>query len=387
MAEKLTGWPEGEIDMATYAKQWAEAMTTKESVNLTRPCPCCLWTYGTVVCEPVGLPRVVCCTVCGMAFADTPHDQAWYDEYYAKRSKYAAGFDEWNAERYVKAANRILQCLPKLNTSTLDVGCATGGLMKYLGQIIGCRNVFGIDPSAECVEIAKQYGNVMQGNLHTLQCAQYDCVILSHVLEHIRDVAGALRKLTEIAESVYIEVPDVMRYADSSMGPGADFNAEHINHWSLPHLSTLFVRHGYELRACGEYTCDPEDYPAIWAYFGRKRSALEAVRRQVDKSATMLAAYEAKIRAIDGPVICWGIGELARRLEPALCGKCGYAVDGNGGGDEVFCGLLVDDARSLAQIRDSINCPVLITTVLHQDSVLKQIAAMGLPNNVVTLRG
>lgn len=366
------------------------------SISLVRPCPVCDHDRGTVVHEPANLPRVVCCQRCEMCFADTPHKQAWYDEYYATRSKYATGFEEWNIQRYTEAAERIARCVPK-GASIIDVGCATGGLLAAL-NVAGFTKLAGADPSLDCVKKIPMFGFGVQATLFEVQQTwkghesggniqtEWDCVILSHVLEHIRDVFGAMRKLTEIADTVYVEVPDAARYADNEVSPWSQVNHEHINHFTLSHLTQLFARHGFELRAGGEYECDPCRFPALWAYFGRQRFLAREMQRYVERSAALMADMEARIRAIKGPVICWGIGALARTLEPLLQNKVKQAIDSNAkraGTMEWFANVPIGWPETLIGDYGS---PILITTVLHQDAVKEEIRRRGLSNRVIVLR-
>ncbi len=355
--------------------------------HTVRDCPVCGWEFASTVYECAGLPRVVSCNKCGMVFADTAKKQSEYDLYYAEQSKYVNGFDEWNGKRYAEAAERISRVVPK-NAYLYDVGCATGGLLMAL-RLQGYENLKGADPSKECVAIAAERlpgVKVKQRSLFEVS-GVYGCVILSHVLEHVRDIAGAMRKLTEIAETVWVEVPDAARYWEHEASPWQQFNAEHIQHFSLPHLRQLFERHGFEIRACGEYECDPCRFPALWAYFGRKRTMQDAIRAYCDKSESLMHGMEQTIRAIDGPVICWGIGALARKLEPILL-RCKIAIDSNPGQANWYNGALVSGPAGVAASSNGgvwSDYPIIVTTVLHKDSVLRQIEELKLANRVITL--
>ncbi len=357
--------------------------------HTVRDCPVCGWEFASTVYECAGLPRVVSCNKCGMVFADTAKKQSEYDLYYAEQSKYVKGFDSWNTERYLAAATRIAdlsaQTLP-IDAHILDIGCATGGLLEQL-QFCGFTNLKGADPSKECVEIAsKRLPDVKIKNRSLFELSgMYSFVILSHVLEHVRDVQGAMRKLTEIAQNVWVEVPDAARYWENEVSPFQQFNAEHISHFSLPHLRHLFERHGFELRACGEYECEPCRFPALWAYFGRKRTMQDAIRAYCDKSESLMHGMEQTIRAIDGPVICWGIGALAKKLEPLLT-MAVLPIDSNPSihGGNRFCDHLLMSPSAIGPDNDR---PILITTVLHKDSVLRQIKELGITNRVITLGG
>ena len=120
-------------------------------------------------------------------------------------------FDLMRFEIYV---NTIKPHLPSKKASILDVGCATGRLLSLFKES-GYENVKGLDPSPVCSEVAaKLYGIFVQtGNLWDLETYQdtFDCIILSGVLEHIRDLNRTLSKLASMLSVdglVFIDVPD-----------------------------------------------------------------------------------------------------------------------------------------------------------------------------------
>ena len=94
--------------------------------------------------------------------------------------------------------------------------------------------------------------------------------MLSHVLEHIIDVQGAvagLRSLVKPGGLVYIEVPDAARYHDHLVAPFHDFNTEHINHFSVGTLKRLFASRGWKIVAFGSKAISSSPtakYPCAW---------------------------------------------------------------------------------------------------------------------------
>lgn len=342
----------------------------------TRVCPCC--NERSYRPKPLFDNVIECGSRCGMIYADTDKTQADYDAYYSQKGRYTDEWGGWNARRYVDQAERIENLGVPKSAIILDVGCGTGGLVWAL-YTSGFYNAYGIDPAAE--ESEDPDSRIDRGSWQDVTKG-HDLLILSHVLEHVLDVKGLLHHLSKRTKHLYIEVPDARRYHVSETSPYQQFNEEHINHWDMCLLLQTLERSGFTVRACGESTCDPNSFPVIWVYAEAKQPPLaDAIRLYCDKSAAMMASVEKQIAAIDSEVICWGIGALARRLEPLLVGKIYYSVDTRG--CDPFCGKPVfrpnDDCNG--------DIPILVTTILHKDSVLKQIAKMGLKNPVITLGG
>lgn len=337
----------------------------------TRPCPTCDHLgYSDVLDQ--GPPLVVVCTRCGMVFNDVAEDADYSGGKYVEQSK-------WDEVRYDEAVSRFASTGVPQDCAILDVGCATGGLMRAL-HLNGYYRVRGIDPSQKCVDRCNLWHGIKTdvGTLNDVT-GHYGCVILSHVLEHIRDVSAAMYKLAEVAESVYVEVPDGLRYGEHVKSPYQNWNAEHVNHFDLEHLNMLFHAHGFQLRTCGEYTCEPDNFPAIWAWFTRRASLRKRQEGYGMVSANAMQRIEEQIKAVEGPVIAWGIGALARRLEPLLLGKVGNVADACGTGTYTHHEILNPGLVVWA------DWPILITTILYKDAVLADIKRLGLRNTVITL--
>ena len=200
--------------------------------------------------------NVVVCLQCGFVYADTSATQVDYDRFYAQYSKYAdsktgtGGVDNpYDWKRQQETARQIAKFIQDPNSSILDVGCANGGILKAL-QDLGYKSLCGIDPSLICVENTQRLGiDAHQGTLfQPFKKHIFDCIILSHTLEHVHDVQGALNWIETNLKTdgtIYLETPDATRYVDFLYAPLQDFNTEHINHFSLTCLVNLMNEHGF----------------------------------------------------------------------------------------------------------------------------------------------
>src|SRR4030042_4107128 len=222
-----------------------------------RKCPVCSNGYGEVLYrQSFAMPKnfplpakydVVCCQKCGFVYTDTPANQQDYNKYYQQFSKYESSVTttKWNFNKL----RPLLDYLPDKNVSILDIGCANGELLVELKKL-GYKNLNGLDPSKKCVQNVKNQGiNAYEGELFSIDLSihdkKFDCIILSHVFEHICDLQTAAdnvaRKLNENGV-LYVEVPDASRYLEYYIVPFHYFDAEHINHFDENSLNNLFIQ-------------------------------------------------------------------------------------------------------------------------------------------------
>jgi hypothetical protein len=288
----------------------------------------------------------------------------------------------------------------------VDIGCANGGLLAALREK-RFKDVCGIDPSPVCVETTRRLanGNAWVGTLSAvpLEAGSFDGVILSHVMEHVRDLSTAMDRVYSILNPggwVYIEVPDASRYNEFLVAPFQDFNTEHINHFSQTSLANLCRRNCFVPEACGNKTIfSSKDmlYPALY-WFARKSSdRLSIVKDEVLRgdlesyvtaSHALLARIDANIRRLlnnYSEIIVWGTGQLTMKLLADTClrdAKIAAFVDGN----PINQGKLMRGAKVLAgsQIHAP-EIPILVCSLINATSILETIRDLKLPNRVVTL--
>jgi 2-polyprenyl-3-methyl-5-hydroxy-6-metoxy-1,4-benzoquinol methylase len=91
------------------------------------------------------------------------------------------------------------------NSKILEIGCSGGPLIRTL-NVHGYRNVYGIDISKDAVDLCRTRGmrNIAQMDASRLDFkdAEFDVVIASDVLEHIKDEGLALSDWNRILKPV-----------------------------------------------------------------------------------------------------------------------------------------------------------------------------------------
>jgi len=392
---------------------------------MMRPCPICENEKADVLHSqrfalPEGHPLsagydVVCCDSCGFVYADTAVTQQAYDLFYTQYSKYedkktgTGGVDnEWDRKRVTETAEQIVTFMNNTNARVLDIGCANGGLLKALKDL-GYEQVLGIDPSPVCVEntrllgVAAKIGSLFQ----PLNQGLFKCVVLSHTLEHVHDLKQAMDWIHTVTNNngiVYIEVPDAARYADFVDAPFQDFNTEHINHFSITSLQNLLRENGFDPVQWGDKIIPAsanKPYPAIYCF--AKLNNRENQKPQIDKDVELYGRIEKYIQisqqimddiesrlsaslSTSRQILVWGTGQLAMKLlaETSLAKADILAfIDSNPiNQGKILRGIKVIAPEAALQYTE----PILITSTLHQQSIIEQIQKMGLKNKLLLLK-
>ena len=394
-----------------------------------RPCPICQGTrveplhhQSFVLTENHPLADgydVVCCETCGFVYADTAVTQRAYDRFYADSSKYAdvqtgtgGGDLPWDDRRLEETAREIARLVPDVDAQIADIGCANGGLLKWLSRL-GRRRLVGVDPALACVRAAERFPGVtgMVGTLFELpaELQNADCIILSHVLEHVRDLGPALGAVFDRLRTggmLYVEVPDAARYADYITAPLQDFNTEHINHFSLRSLRSLLQSNGFVARHEGQKTIEASagvPYPALWIMAERCAVPVAGAAPAIERDAELCASIERyivrsseQISAIDAhlaseladvdQIVVWGAGQTILKLlavSSLARARIAAFVDTN----PMLHGKHLRGAPILSpEALGSFPQPILIGSLISQEPIARRIHELGLPNRVLFLQ-
>ena len=117
----------------------------------------------------------------------------------------------------------------------------------------GYADLLGVDPSPSCASTAAELHGieVLTGTISNVPCGQrkFDLIVLSNILEHVRDLKPALLRLCKIlADSgmLYAQVPDASRFAGRDDAPFQEFSTEHINFFSAVSLANLMGELGFK---------------------------------------------------------------------------------------------------------------------------------------------
>ena len=356
---------------------------------------------------------VVVCDSCGFGYADRLPPQAAFDDYYERMSRYEhareGGRESPYAERrFASAAGFIAGAVPDRSRAVLDVGCSSGALLHALGRQ-GFTHLLGLDPSPACARAGRElYGlRIETGTLARppAELPSGGLILLSAVLEHVRDLAGALRQVRDMLTPdgiVYVEVPDATRFGAYPDAPFQEFSVEHINYFSRTSLKNLLARHGFcELSVRSVTTEQGEGSSAdvLMALFAvadspvpdpehdaATRQALEGYIAACRKADAATEAALAPWAASHTPILVWGVGTHTQRLlaeGPLAAVSIAAFVDSDTRHHHgVFHGAPVIGPHEVAGRTE----PILVSSRFYQREIVRQIRdELGLANELILL--
>jgi ubiquinone/menaquinone biosynthesis C-methylase UbiE len=204
----------------------------------------------------------------------------------------------------------------------LDVGCAGGPLMGDLTER-GFTNVYGIDYSAESIELCRQRGFknafVMDAHQPDFPDNSFDIIIASDSLEHLEKENTALSSWYRILKpggKIYVFVPAFMHLWSEH-----DVVNMHYRRYTKSTLSAALRKAGFKIKKAGYWNFLMYFPTAVLRLLQRLTSAgnaKEAKRKtDIEKVPGMVnGILKFMIRKIENPVF---------RLQPFPVGVSVYA--------------------------------------------------------------
>lgn len=358
--------------------------------------------------------NVVVCRNCGFCFADHIPDQAAFDRYYHEMSKYehqdhSGQPSEFEMRQFPALVQFIQKYIPDPQVRILEIGCANGGLLNALKQA-GYRNVLGVDPSPLCARNAERLYKirVLTSALSDLKIGlgQFDFIILVAVLEHIKDLADAVTKLSDLLApngKLYIEVPDATRFTSSPDAPFQEFSIEHINFFSPNSLSNLMGTFGFSevfsTQTAYEQTGTHTGYALRMVFQKEKENkpftlmpdhiTMPALKKYIVASQEVEERIHKIMKQIvdnQKPLIVWGVGTHTQRLlatSRLINAKIVAYVDSNPNYQgKLLNGIPIINPQRLIDMSE----PILVSSRIFQNEIVHQIRSeLKLKNKVYTL--
>jgi 2-polyprenyl-3-methyl-5-hydroxy-6-metoxy-1,4-benzoquinol methylase len=200
---------------------------------------------------------VVVCKKCDLIQVNPRLGEEFYDEFYDKHYRdlhdienrigdLDAYFD-WQYKRAIEVFGDVKE---DRSMQILEIGCSAGGILQYFKD---CgHDVQGIDLDPRHVEYAKKKGlNVTLDTMDTVELKERpEYVVMSHVIEHLLDPVGVLKKVREVMHPrghLYIECPGAGNLLKYDMDFRKSLQLAHVYYFSLGTLEKLIQKCGFML--------------------------------------------------------------------------------------------------------------------------------------------
>lgn len=259
---------------------------------------------------------IVLCRACGMLRCDPRMADSTIEEFYSSdlyRQLYnSSTVLPQTPEKFLARAaiNRrrfdtITKTLGELPASVAEIGCGAGwNLWEFHqqgSQVVGC------DYSRELTEAGRSMGmDIRQGPVSTLGEQTFDVIILSHVVEHMPDPLGEIRKILRHLTPqghLFIEVPDARDFCLGAL------QSAHLWYFTPSHLAHLMASLGFSVHHQESYggvhfslLMKADSTPAYPDLSGERRKML-----------SIIAAFERRQRLISA-LDAIGLLSFARRM-------------------------------------------------------------------------
>lgn len=261
----------------------------------------------------------VACRRCGLLRTDPMPTEAELERYYADEYRFDYQFVSKKPPRFHRirrareARERLLRLSPLLKPGAriLDFGSGSGEFLAA-AQAAG-HNVLGVEPGKAYAVYAREAHGVEVINAPLAKAeipGVFDLITANHVIEHLRDPAGAMALLaSKLAEggALYVAVPDI-----SLMGgrPFERFHFAHVYNFTPRTLTLAGEAAGLE----PDPRLEPE---STMIAFRRRNTGPAPLGLAEDEGPSIAARYE---KASPASFLLSGkwIGDAARRLAADL---------------------------------------------------------------------
>lgn len=222
---------------------------------------------------------------------------------------------------------------------------------------------------------------------------KYDCLILSHVLEHIYDLNGFINNVSENINDdgfLYIEIPNADFYEEiKNICPLQEVNIEHINFFSKYAINKLLINNGFYC-VCLEddyFILKESKYFVIRGIF-KKNINNKSFEKYIDYGSNVLQSYNFDSLKIYENIYIYGCGQLLFKIFDSIKYNCNIIniIDDN------YCYFdkninnvnIINYEKFKEKCKDGDN--VLLTTMIYDEIIKKKLLLIDKKINIIELK-
>lgn len=145
----------------------------------------------------------------------------------------------------------------EVNKRIIDIGCGEGILIEKILQMFPEKEIIGIDPSKENIEICKAHNlKVYHGSVYSLPFndLSVDCVLLIEVIEHLDHPDKAISEIKRILKKnaffiILFPHDIIFKYSRiiTFKLKEAFYDSGHVKQWTPKEMHKFLVLNGFEI--------------------------------------------------------------------------------------------------------------------------------------------
>jgi SAM-dependent methyltransferase len=312
--------------------------------------------------------KVKYCNDCKFYYSDCGNTQETYDNYYTKFNNYSN--QNYCIDKDEKCKQFIMSFLP-FHLTILDYGSGNGILSNLLKNDY---KVSEFDIGMECIE------------------EKFDCVILSHVLEHIYDLDNFIQKVSiNIKQDgyLYIEVPNGEFYNKIvNICPLQEINLEHINFFSKIALQKLLCKHEFYCSQIMDdfFILNNDKYFVIRAVF-KKHESNFYMDEYISQGIEKINSYRFNDLENIPALYLFGCGQFLFKILKSIIAKTnilGIVDDNPCYQNNYIQEIPIINFKQFSQIVKN-NDNILITSLIHNLVITKKLQTLGIQLNILNI--
>ena len=259
--------------------------------------------FNCAICETTEHRNVCCknsvkyvqCSKCNVVrqypYPTQDEIDSFYENYQSHKSDSScyltdSGYEVFNRDKEFTFSDLGILKKDFKNKKVLDVGCATGQFVKMIEKY-NLSKILGIDPSEECIKIAKKNGLPCEKKNFEAVNDEFDIITMWHVVEHLPFPQDFIKHSYDLLPQggwLLIETPTIGIISEAFKENWRYYMpTEHINLFPTNSLIRLCLDLGFKLKNYVSFGSgnDNENIPFI------NKKAMDTIAKQLGFGDTL----------------------------------------------------------------------------------------------------